>query len=241
MLDVFICEDNPIERQRIETIVANKLLIEDWPMQLTLSTADPYVLLSYLEANPQTKGIYFLDIDLDATISGIELGAKIRNLCIDGKIVFITTHSELLALTFKYKVEAMDFIAKDDPELLQKGIQDDLTQAFTHYVSDNKSHQDRVRIDISGQIRFFLLSDILFFETSTDSHKVIMHLLNSSIEFYGKINELQKLSHTFTLVHKSILANVDNIIAIDLKKRLITFKNSETCVGSVRQIKNLRV
>lgn len=154
---------------------------------------------------------------------------------------FITTHSELLALTFRYKVEAMDYIVKDDFEQLQKKIQEDLEVAYQHYTSINKTYPDRIRIDMGTQIRYFLLNDILFFETAPVSHKVILHLTNGSVEFYGKINELKKLSPNFVSVHKSFLVNEQNIIAIDRKKRVLTFKNGETCWASARKINNLTI
>ena len=52
--------------------------------------------------------------DLGADINGINLGEEIRQLDPTGYIIFITTHAELSHLTFKYKVEALDYIIKDD-------------------------------------------------------------------------------------------------------------------------------
>ena len=110
MLRVFICEDDTIQRKKLERIIQRYILIEELDMQLQLSTADPFEILTYLNEHPQTAGVFFLDVDLRSTINGIQLGSQIRNLCIDGKIIFITTHHEMLPITFQYKVEAMDYI-----------------------------------------------------------------------------------------------------------------------------------
>jgi two-component system response regulator AgrA len=133
MINVFICEDNLIQRTRLETIINNFLLMEDIDMKLALSTANPEELLTYLHHHSQSQSIFFLDIDLNHTLDGIQLGGQIRDLCIDSKIVFITTHSELAPLTFKYKVEAMDYIVKDDPKELASRVKDALNQAKKHY------------------------------------------------------------------------------------------------------------
>lgn len=236
MLDIFICEDNLIQRTRLEQLIQRYSLIEEYDMQLTLSTNDPYELLDYLKSHTKTYGVYFLDVDLASDIDGIQLGAKIRDLCIEGKIIFITTHGELAPLTFKYKVEAMDYILKDQPEELEQRVKEALDQAYKHHNSENKENVQRIRLEVGTQTRFFDLIDIMFIETSPNSHKLILHLANSSVEFYGKITEIEKISEHFLRVHKSFVVNLQNIVDVDRQKRLLTFKNGETCWASTRQI-----
>ena len=45
MLNIFVCEDDTIQRQTIVQIIQNTVLIEELDMQLVLDTKDPYVLL----------------------------------------------------------------------------------------------------------------------------------------------------------------------------------------------------
>ena len=45
MLDIFVCEDNAIQRQSIVQTIQNAVLIEELDMLLVLDTGDPYVLL----------------------------------------------------------------------------------------------------------------------------------------------------------------------------------------------------
>ncbi len=239
MINIFICEDNLIQRTKLETIIQNFLLMEDLEMQIVLSTANPDEILAHLQRHPQSKSIFFLDIDLNHTLNGIQLGAKIRDLCIDSKIIFITTHSELAPLTFKYKVEAMDYIIKDDPTELAVRVKEALIQAKKHYLSEHKEDNTHIRLRVGNQIRLFPLKEIMFIETAPASHKLILHLTNSFIEFYGKITDIEKLSPDFLRVHKSFVANQKNIIQIDTKNRCLTFKNGETCWASVRKLSQL--
>lgn len=239
MLDVFICEDQESQRRKLESMIERYILIEELEMKLTLSTDDPMELLQYLEEHPTTVGVYFLDVDLGAEINGIQLGSKIRNLCVDGKIIFITTHSELLPLTFKYKVEAMDYILKDKPKEIQIRVQEALDQAQRHYTSENKISDQRIRIEVGNQVRLFDPDEVLFFETSSNSHKLILHLINGSLEFYGKLTEVEELSDAFLRVHRSFVVNQKNITHIDRKNHLISFINGEHCLVSTRKIKPL--
>ena len=111
MLKAFICEDNKNQREKLTKIIEDIILIENYDMDLGLSTSDPYELINSITGTTNT-GIYFLDVDLHSDINGIQLAEKIREHDPRGFIVFITTHAEMSYLTFIYKVEAMDYIIK---------------------------------------------------------------------------------------------------------------------------------
>ena len=113
MLNVFICEDNTIERNKFEKIIKDIIMIENLDMDVSLSTGNPEDILSYLDNN-SVSGLYFLDIDLKNKINVLKLAEKIREYDPRGFIVFVTTHAEMSYLTFIYKVEAMDYIIKDN-------------------------------------------------------------------------------------------------------------------------------
>lgn len=240
MLGVFICEDNEVQRNEIESFIKNYLLIEELDMEIKVSTADPREILAYLETHPVSRGIYFLDVDLQCDVNGIQLGTKIREKDLYGKIVFITTHDELLALTFKYKVEAMDYILKEDEIFaIRERIQEALNQAQRHYQKEAQKEDDFIQLRIGNQIRVFDLQQVIFFETAPTPHKLILHLSNSMLEFYGKINEIPELSPLLVKIHKSFVINYKNIEVIDKKKREVIMNNGEKCLLSIRLIKQL--
>lgn len=239
MVPIFICENNPIQRNRLEDIIKKYIMIEDYDMTITLSTDNPYEILDYLDNNGNTRGAYFLDIDLGQDINGIQLGADIRKKDVFSRIVFVTTHSESMALTFSYKVEAMDYIVKDEPENIQRKVQGCLKQINDYYTSEKIKEEDRIKLKVNNQIRVFELKDIMFFETTELSHKIRLHLTNSRVELYGNLGELEELSDSFIRVHKSYLINKNNIAIIDKKKREVTMVNGEVSLISVRKVKLL--
>lgn len=241
MLSIFICEDNDIQRSNIEAIIKNYIMIEEFDMELTLSTSNPYDIINFLDENPRVRGIYFLDVDLGYDINGIQLGSQIREKDIDGKIIFITTHSELLILTFTYKVEAMDYILKDDTDIIKKRIYEALKQAQKHYHTETMIEKNRIKLKVGSQIRIFPTEDVVFIETSPIPHKLTLHLTSSTLNFYGKINEMTALSPVMFRSHKSYIINIENIKSIDKTNREITMNNGETCLLSVRQLKKLEI
>lgn len=240
MLGIFICEDNAIQRNQIESFIKNYLLIEELDMEIKISTDQPEHILDYLEQHRDSRGIYFLDVDLQCDMNGIQLGAKIREHDLHGKIVFITTHDELLALTFKYKVEAMDYILKEaEIADIRERIQEALIQAQRHYQKEAQKADDFIQLKIGSQIRVFELQQVMFFETAPTPHKLILHLANSTLEFYGKINDVPALSPLLVRIHKSYVLNYKNIQLIDKKKREVIMVNGEKCLLSIRLVKQL--
>ena len=60
--------------------------------------------------------------------------------------------------------------------------------------------------------------DILFFETATKSHHVILHTKNCRMDFVGNLNDIaRQMGDGFIRLHRSCLAAVDKITEVDLK------------------------
>ena len=238
MIDVFICEDQKEQREKIINYLTNYIMIENLDMQLALATDNPEELLTYVKESKRA-GLYFLDIDLNHKINGINLGAEIRAVDPNGDIVFITTHSELSYLNFIYKVAAMDFIIKDNFEEVQGRVISCLKVASERNRLTNKVTSKKFVQKIAEKIVSVDYEDIMFFESSP-LHKVVLHRDNRQIEFYGKLKELEKEYEGFIRCHNSFVVNIDNIQEVNFKEKKILLKNGETCYGSARMIKSVQ-
>jgi two-component system response regulator AgrA len=216
-------------------------MIENLDMKLALSTESPNDILDYLSNNEGT-GLYFLDIDLKSTINGIQLAEKIREFDPRGFIVFITTHAEMSYLTFIYKVEAMDYIIKDNYDNIRERIHQCITNANTKYSSKTTELQKNFTIKVDDKIINVEYDKILFFETSKNIHKVVLHAENRQVEFYAQMKEIEdKLdSDIFYRCHKSFIVNKNKIKEIDVKNRIAYMSNGEECLISTRLIKGLK-
>ena len=239
MLNIFVCEDNDVQRRNIVEIIQNTVLIEELDMQLVLDAGDPYVLLEKVRTS-QSTGVYFLDIDLSSNMNGMKLAQQIRLYDPRGFIIFITAHSELSYMTFQYRVEAMDFVLKDNPAEAKVKIRECLLNAMERYsLQTNKTHKVYT-IETGGRKISIDYDDIFFFETSGNIHKVILHAKDRQIEFSGTIKELTNtLGGSFVRCHRSFLVNKNNIKETDAKNRIIYFTNGETCLMSTRMMKEL--
>ena len=239
MLDIFVCEDNAAQRRTIVNIIQNTVLIEELDMQLTLDTGDPYMLLEKIRIS-QNTGIYFLDIDLNSSMNGMKLAQQIRLHDPRGFIIFITAHSELSYMTFQYRVEAMDFVLKDNPAEAKVKLRECLLNAMErHTLQTNKTHKVYT-LEVGGRKINVDYEDILFFETSSNIHKVILHAKDRQIEFPSTLKELTGvLDSNFVRCHRAFLVNKNNIKEVDTKNRIIHFANGETCLMSTRMMKEL--
>jgi two-component system response regulator AgrA len=239
MLKVFVCEDNQQQRDRFTKIIQDIIDIEELDMEIALTTAQPEEVIKYI-SNHNNTGIYFLDVDLKAKINGIELASEIRKYDTNGFIVFVTTHGEMSPLTYKYKVEAMDYIEKDNYESIKDRIHQCIISANTKYSTKTTELQKNFCIKVGEKLINIAFNKILFFETSSISRKIIVHAIDRHIEFYATMKEIEeKLEENFYKCHKSYIVNKNNIKEIDRNKRIAYMINGEQCLISARLLKGL--
>lgn len=240
MLSIVICEDDWKQRQTIETYIKNYVMIEELAIETVFSSGNPLEIIDYVKSQPKMIGIYFLDIDLGHEMTGLALAAEIRKYDTLGKIIFVTTHSEMTYLTFIYKVEAMDYLIKDSPEDLQKRVCESIDLAMKRIYQDSTENKRFFKLKDGDIVRSISLDDIIFFESSETPKKVIAHLENQDFEFYGNLTEIGNENDIFYRSHKSYLINPNHIVTVNKIDRTVEMSNGEICLVSIRAIKNLK-
>lgn len=239
MLNVYICEDNVEQRNRVEGYVNEIIEAENLDMECVCATEDPQVILDCVNKEEQ-EGIFFLDIDLQTEMNGIQLADEIRKIQPRCYIVFITSHSEMSYMTFSYKVEAMDFIIKDNPKELQNRIHQCINSAYSKYSSSCNQYNRNFTVQTMDKELCIPYDDIIYFETSQTPHKLILHGVHTLIEFQEKLKDIEpSLDSRFTRCHRSYLVNKNHIKEINLKDRTITMSNGDICFASAKLIKSL--
>ena len=240
MIDIFICEDNKKQLNLFQKYISNLILMEGFDMQIVQATADPHVILKEIRTAENT-GLFFLDIDLKSDMDGLALAQRIRQIQPRCFIVFITSHSEMSFLTFQYKAEALDFIVKDSTEHIKAKIHECLLDVSSKYTSLNNSITRTFTINQNDKRIVIDYSDILFFETSSNIHKIILHAKKRVIEFTGQLKDIeQQLDYRFYRCHTSYIINKDNISDVDFKELQVHMNNGESCPISVRRKKGLK-
>jgi len=238
MLSVFVCEDNLKQLKHIESIICDYAALKGDDVELTLSTDNPVEILDYLESHPCQNALYILDVDLQHEINGIVLASKIRQYDAFGKIVFVTTHAELSYLTFRYKVEAMDYIIKDNQKDVAERVKECIETAHARYL-DNTRQKECYQVKTGDGVRHIPVDEIMFFESHHMSHKLILHTKSTRIEYYGSLSDVAEISSDFLRCHKSFVINTKNIRFVNKTKREVEMVNGEIALVTAKKIKSL--
>ena len=113
MLKVFIMEDNLQQLNNLQAVVKTILL----KLQVTDSLVLPFSSTTSLNKalpEPSADNVFILDLQINHNKrAGLQLSQLIRQRDPEASIIFITVHDELLYTTYKYRVQALDFISKD--------------------------------------------------------------------------------------------------------------------------------
>ena len=233
MIPVYICDDEETARVSIQRELEKEILIEGYDMQIVCAAGTPEELLNSLE-EPAKRGIYFLDVELKGCkMNGFSLGQEIRKRDARGFLIYVTAFRELAFETFRYHLEALDYIVKGNVRKMQEGIRRCL-EVITERMREEKGEErEYFSVKVMDVVKHIPVDEIIFFETAGRTHRIELHGLHDRIDFIGSMQELEeKLGERFMRVHRAYLVNVDQIAELDLRGREIRMKNGEKCIFS---------
>ncbi len=238
MINIFVLEDEILQQSRIETAIL-KILNEE---QIKCRVFDVFGSSSQLLEAIEERGghqLFFLDIEIkDEEKKGLEIAKEIRKKDPAATIVFVTTHSEFMPLTFKFKVSALDFI---DKALGEQYFYERIKSAIDYTLASagETLSQESFHLETSLSQIQVPLKKILYFETSPTVHKVILHTIDERIEFYATISEIEKKDSRLYRSHKSFVVNPANIERLDNVNKIIYFPNGDSCLVARTKLKGL--
>ena len=192
MLNIYVLEDHFIQQNRIEEVIhtilkKNNIKVGDFEV-----FDKPNQLLESITERGSHQ-LFFLDIQIkDDTKKGLEVAKQIRKNDPYANIVFFTTHSEYLPLTFQYQLAALDFIDKSlEGEDFQKRVESIILLTCKKIQSQNPEDAlfrflFMISCTLRRQILFIRLSFILkrsrlsFMAVSHKSKRVTLDCLNAT-------------------------------------------------------------
>lgn len=234
MLKVHICEDDREQQIRLESYIEDIITIENLKMAKGLVTDNPDFMIEEIKKE-KNIGIFFLDIDLNHKLNGMDLARKIREIQPRCHIIFVTTHSEMSYMTFTYKVEAMDFIIKDNLKEIKNRIHQCLVLIGELHAEAIKESNSIYLLKQGERVKEVSYDDILYFEAITGSRKIMLHAKNTILEFSGKLKDIEEsVDNRFYRCHRAIIVNKNNIEKIDEIEHMIYLVGGGRCPMSVR-------
>ncbi len=238
MLTIYILEDDFLQQSRLEQAIAQTIATGPVRYKSLEVFGKPQQLLDAIKETGD-HNLFFLDIEIKGEEKkGMEIAKEIRQRDAHAVIVFVTTHSEFMPLTYKYRVSALDFIDKGLSDAdFQEAVASVLDHAYRNISTTVREDAFVYKTEHSHiQVPF---SDILYFETAPTVHKVLLTTKNGTMEFYGKVSEIAKSDDRLYQSHRAYVVNPANIIELDRKANMVLFENDESCFVSRMKLKGL--
>lgn len=150
--------------------------------------------------------IYILDIELENSISGIEIAEKIREEDWDSEIIFITSHDNMFESVYRTVYNVFDFIEKFQN-------MDTRLKADIKKILNMKLDKKILKIENRHITLEIYLKNIQYISRDKEERKIIIHADND-VEY--KVSKslqevLELLDGRFVQTHKSCIANKDRM------------------------------
>ncbi|MGT2896371.1 LytTR family transcriptional regulator DNA-binding domain-containing protein [Streptococcus entericus] len=238
MLNIFSLEDDLFQQGRLERAVAACVQSGQIRYRHFETFGKPDQLLAAIKETGNHQ-VFFLDIEIRGEEQkGMEVARAIRQRDPHAIIVFVTTHSEFMPVTYRYRVSALDFIDKALPAAdYEEAIASVLEHAQANVSRTVSDDAFVIKNDYAHvQVPF---ADILYFETSSTVHKVILTTKTGSLEFYGKVSEIAKLDDRLYQCHRAFVVNPANVTKLDRASQTVHFETGDSCLVSRLKTKGL--
>lgn len=215
MLNFVLCDDNQVVSDRLSQMLESLFIKHDLDANVSLIESDPIKVYKYIENN--VVNVLFLDIDLKAQMSGLDLTDKIRKINKNIYIIFTSAHLEYVLVAYKYKT--FDFLPK--PITVER-LEETIIRLIDD-LNDNPSKNVFIRLDNKNTI---INQDTVYF-IKKDGMKLVFNTSNRNYEVYSSFNKIShELPKNFIRCHKSYIVNINKIIDIDINDNIIFFDNN---------------
>lgn len=234
-MNIFVLEDDFRQQTRMENIIKQILAKH----QIVPKTVDIFGKPDQLMQAIEEKGshqLFFLDIEIKSEeLKGLQVAKEIRDVDPYAIIVFVTTHSEFMPLSFRYQVSALDYIDKELPhQEFASRIEASLlyvASKSSQTVADNSFYFKSKYAQVQ-----YPFEEIYYIETSPRPHRVILYTKTERMEFTASLTDILQQEKRLVQCHRSFAINPRNVTKTDIQAKLVYFPNGGSCLVSRKKI-----
>lgn len=187
--------------------------------------------------------MYFLDVDLNTDINGIELAHKIRKIDPRAFIVIVSAYEEYMPLTFSYMIEPMAYILKGNTHHMVQQISHCLELARDRYniTIDKDIGKDHLTFYTKTRVIDIDTKELYYITISSIPHTLEICSTRKLTQARGSINDIiEKLPPNFVKISRETIINLHYVKEFDNKLRTLTLKNDSLFNISVRKCRELK-
>lgn len=227
-LRFFLIEDNYFHKKNLKDTLRQYFVQPTVHLNLIEITNFVEFYQKIPEYQIQTTDILFIDIDLSATITGIDIAKKLSDLSLHPYIIFITSYEGKAidvinsgARPFLYIVKGHD---REENSRQIKNACQELSQKFIKKTLNTPV----LALRYKNNDIYFSYNEICYITTiKGERNKVLLQTLDRQLICSNKFNQLKKeLPNSIFLTElKFYILNLSAIKKINRTKNLITFVN----------------
>ena len=243
MINFIVFEDNLYFRNLVEESIDKFIDNNNIKYSKKFFTKESEDIYNDFHDNDNSTNVYFIDIYLEDNSNGLLIAKKIREKDSKAYIIIFTNHIEHTLRVFQYKLQVLDFIDKNEPNIENKVLNN--LQYVLEHMENQKSLPKQEETLLIKQKDGYInvpLDSIYFFETFTDKRKITLYTIDKKIEFSDTMTSLmEKLNDSFYRCHRSYIVNVHHINNISTNKKdlHIVLTNDSKCLVSSKYLKGL--
>lgn len=240
MLKIVICDDDPFTLQFTSQLLEQAIDTSGVNAKIVCIAASGSELLQYIQ-KASGPYLYFLDFDFGkAELNGIDLVRNIHEIDPDGKIVFVTSHTDRGMDILKSGIQAFGFIEKNAKQTI-------MIAEYTKYLAmvsppentavDTPSIELPLGIDETVRLP---ISEISYVDSvKTIAHSICYHTFSGSEVTVRDTLEhaMELLGSDFIRCHRSVLVNKNHVVS--LENGLLKLSNGTSVICAIGKRKEL--
>lgn len=210
MIKIAICDDEKNIRSYLTALVRE----QNAECEITeYDSAEKYMS----DGTAYDDDLLFLDIELNGSVSGVELAKQIRNMeqIRQPIIIFVTGYEKYVYDAFD--VDALHYLVKPInerkfAEVFRRAQDKILSEAEQKRSLFNKKSPKKKSLVIqhAGANKAIPLDSIYYMESQ--SHKIVLYTKDGELTYYARIKDLEEeLQSDFCRVHKGYLINLSYV------------------------------
>jgi len=222
MIKFVVVEDEPLVQENIKKILRQISIKNDQNLEIVYFKKYNEELQAEID-NELYRKVYIMDIELENSISGIEIAEKIRENDWTSVIIFVTSHDSMFEMVHRGILQVFDFIEKF--KNMEDRLTEDIQKIFDKKIDSHmlRLHGKHVDLDI-------YMKNILYITRDKEDRKAIIHTDTDNVSFkvaYSLSDLKEMLDHRFVQTHKGCIANKKRMREKNYAKGYFTLDTGE--------------
>ncbi len=239
---IFILDDSLVfEKMLVEILEESRILLSPWKFEI-VQGLNVIQFVEFIKNNEiYSSDIFFLDIDLNAYYSGIELGEMLREKNEKCKIVYLTSHPNKAITVINRKITPSGYLIKEFTyEKNKKSIQSYLLKEKENYPVQHATKKRWTTVRYGNSDHYIHYDEILYLMSMPGyKNKIGLVLKDEEILVNGTIKKSLEYEYLCKDL-KAYIINTENITSISRVNEIVTFANGEQLEMGKRSIDKLK-